>query len=148
MQFSGEEQFTQPREEIFRRVTDLTFMSKTVPGLQKIEKSQPRLLECKVNPGFSFVTGSVKLTFELLEETPSSSATMRVTGKGIGMSVAIDTNITLSDNDSGGTRLVWNSEVSQMTGLAKVISPSLVEAAAKKINAQTWDSFRKELAKV
>lgn len=141
---SGEEQFSQSREKLFDCLTDLTFMAKTVPGLEKIEHVEPKSLRCRVKPGFSFLAGSMKLAFEITDEKPPDEAIMRVKGKGIGSSVTIETAVKLvSENNE--TKLQWNSEVKELTGLSKIISRGLVEAAAKKINQETWSSFRRAL---
>ena len=144
IQLSGEERFEQSREELYKRLTDLEFMSKTIPGLQQVEHADATLLRCRVKPGFAFLTGSMKLLFEITGQQPPERADMRVTGKGIGSSIAVETTIKLLP-DGNGTRLDWSSEVKELTGLSKVVSRGLIEAAAKKINTEAWAGFRRAL---
>src|ERR1700733_8853080 len=96
MNFSGSEHFDYPIETVFDEITDLNVTAKTLPGLEKVEKVDAKHLECRVRPKFSFLTGSMQMTFDMLETDRPSSARMRVTGKGIGAALAIETAIQLT----------------------------------------------------
>ena len=146
MQLSGTEQFPQPTDELWVRLTDLTLFARTLPRLDKIERVEPRLLECRVRPGLSFFAGTLRLKFEMLNEQPPSVARMRITGKGVGASVTVETSIHLKPVN-GGTELQWHSEVLELGGLLKPVSRGLIEAAAQKVIADGWANFRRELAK-
>jgi carbon monoxide dehydrogenase subunit G len=145
MEFSGIEQFDAPIETVFDQITNLEFTAKNLPGLERVEKLEPKRLECRVKPAFSFLTGSMQMAFDILETTRPSSAKMRVTGKGIGASVVIETAIKLSPEGSQ-TRLDWSSQVVELGGLIKAVSRGLIEGAAKKIVSDSWTAFRKQLS--
>jgi carbon monoxide dehydrogenase subunit G len=147
IRFSGEEVFPQGREEIYGRLTDLSFMSKTIPGLQKVEHADAKTLRCIVKPRLSFLSGSMKLTFEIIGEEPPGRADMRMTGKGIGSSVVAETAMEFMP-EGAGTRVRWKSEVKELAGLSKAVSRTLIEAAARKLNAETWSAFRRALERV
>ena len=160
MQFAGEEVFSQEPEELWRRLTDLSFMARTIPGLESVSRSEPHVLECRVRPGFSFVRGTLDVTMELTEQRPSSAARMQVRAKGIGASLVVETALELTPVETGrpapgdgtgsagtkpGTRLRWTAEVRELGGLLKAVSRGLIEAAAKKVIADAWAGFRREL---
>jgi carbon monoxide dehydrogenase subunit G len=144
MNFSGSEHFEYPIETVFDEITDLNVTAKTLPGLEKVEKVDAKHLECRVRPKFSFLTGSMQMIFDILESDRPSSARMRVTGKGIGASLAIETAIHLAPEGTG-TRLNWESQVTEMTGLVKALSRSLIEGAARKVVSDSWAVFRNHL---
>ncbi|HEV3304229.1 MAG TPA: SRPBCC domain-containing protein [Planctomycetaceae bacterium] len=144
MKFSGSEHFDYPVETVFDEITDLNVTAKTLPGMERVERVDSKHLECRVRPKFSFLTGSMQMTFDILETNRPSSARMRVIGKGIGASLAIETSIHLTAEDAG-TRLDWESEVTQMTGLVKALSRTLIEGAARKVVADSWAVFRTHL---
>jgi uncharacterized protein len=144
MKFSGSEHFDHPVETVFDEITDLNVTAKTLPGMEKVERVDSKHLECRVRPKFSFLTGSMQMIFDILETNRPSSARMRVTGKGIGASLAIETAIHLTAEGTG-TRLDWESEVTQMTGLVKALSHTLIEGAARKVVADSWAVFRTHL---
>jgi uncharacterized protein len=145
MNLSGSEHFDFPIETVFDEITDLKVTAKTLPGLERVERLEPTHLECKVRPKFSFITGSMQMIFDILEKDRPKAARMRVTGKGIGASLAIETSIHLS-SEANGTRLDWSSDVTEMTGLVKALSRSLIEGAAKKVVTDSWATFRSHLA--
>jgi carbon monoxide dehydrogenase subunit G len=145
MNFSGSEHFEHPVETVFDEITDLNVTAKTLPGLEKVERVDSKHLECRVRPKFSFLTGSMQMVFDILEANRPSSARMRVTGKGIGASLAIETAIHLTA-EGDGTLLDWESQVTEMTGLVKALSRSLIEGAARKVVADSWAVFRTHLS--
>ncbi len=146
MQFSGTEHFSQSQQDLWNRLTDLTLFARTLPHLDKVEKVEQRLLECRVRPGLSFLAGSLRLKFEVMDEQPPSSAKMRITGKGVGASVVVETSMRLATIETG-TQLDWESEVLELGGLLKPVGRGLIEAAAQKVITDGWASFRAELAK-
>jgi len=145
MNFSGTEYFDAPQETVFDLVTDLSFTAKTLPGLERVEKLEPTHLECRVKPTFSFLTGGMQMVFDILETERPSFAKMRVKGKGIGATVVIETSVRLS-GENGGTRLDWSSQVTELGGLIKAVSKSLIEGAAKRVVSDSWKTFREHLA--
>ena len=91
----------------------------------------------------TFLSGSLTLTFDIVEQSPPESATFRVHGKGVGASVLVETLVQLAAIDEG-TRLTWASEVLERGGLLKPIGTSLIQGAANKITAQVWAEFRRQ----
>ena len=144
MNFSGMEHFDAPVETVFDQVTNLEFTAKTLPGLERVDKLTANHLECRVKPPFGFLTGSMQMVFDVLESDRPSSARMQVKGKGIGASLTIETSIRLSP-EMEGTRLEWTSQVTELGGLIKAVSRSLIEGAARKIVSDSWATFRKHL---
>jgi len=144
MQFSGEEHFALAPEELWGRLIDVAFIAGNLPGVASIESVEPKVAVCRVRPGFSFLTGSLKMTVEIIDEQPPRAARMRVHGEGIAASLIVETSMELMPT-SGGTNLVWNGEVTQISGLLKTISRGLLEGAAKKVISDGWKNIRDEL---
>ena len=104
---------------------------KDIAGARGVEKLAATHLDCRVKPPFSFLSGAMQMVFDVLESDRPSSARMRVKGKGIGASVTIETSIKLSP-EMDGTRLEWSSEVTELGGLIKAVSRSLIEGACAR----------------
>ena len=147
MNFLGEEHYSIDQADLFARLTDLNFMAQTIPGLQRIELSEPKHLVCRVRPGFAFMAGSLTLTFDVVDEHPAESVKYRVHGKGIGATVVVETEIKLSSEENG-TKLNWQSEILERGGLLKPVGQTLIKAAANKVTADAWAAFRKALEAV
>ncbi len=115
MQFSGEEKFECDQSELWNRVTDMEFLSRIIPDLDRVESVEPKRLVCRVRPKFAFLSGSFKLTFETLAEDPPTHARLRISGKGIGSAMIIETALRLVAEDQC-TRLTWEAEIVERDG--------------------------------
>src|SRR5262245_56170263 len=83
MKLSGVEHIALPIPKVWKHLTDLEWMATTVPGLERVEKAEPKHLECRVKPALSFVTGSMQVVFDILEEQPETFLRIRVLNKAI-----------------------------------------------------------------
>lgn len=158
LRLEGHEDFQLSRLELWDHMTDMEFLSRMVPDLERVVRSEPGVLVCRVRPGFSFLRGSLEITFETTKQQPPALVEMRVLGKGIGSSVSVLTSFELVElasdemgkepgsNSNGKTRLHWTAEVQELGGLLKPISRDLVKAAAGRIVAQIWTNVQQELA--
>ena len=145
MQLSGEERFAEPQSLLWHSLTDMSFIAKTIPELQRVEQCEADFLVCRIKPGLSFLSGTLKLTIEIVDQQPPRSASMRVQAKGIGTAVVVETSFQLC-TESCETMLRWTGEVTQRGGLLKSVSQALLEAAAHKVITRAWANVRRELA--
>ncbi len=144
IQLSGEEHFSQELGEIRPRLTDLEFLAKSIPGLLDIERTEPRLLVCRVQPELLFLKGTLKITIEIVDEQSPDFVRTRIHSKGIGSSAVVETEVKLSAAETG-TRLNWSAEVTELGGLLRPVSRGLILAAARKVITEAWVGFRNAL---
>jgi len=145
MKFAGEQQFECGPAELWARLTDMTFMSRMIPDVEKVERMDASGFTCKVRPRFSFLTGSLALTFEIIERAEPERLKVRSSGKGIGSTVVVDEEIHLTAG-SAGTTLRWTGTIVSRDGLLKPISPALLQAAAQRVIDSFWQRFHAALA--
>ena len=149
LHLEGEETFDQPLLDLWNRLTDLSSLSRCIPDLVSIKRAEPDLLICVVRPGFSFLRGTLELTLENMEKQPPRSALMRIHAKGIGSSASGETRMELSPSTSGSgraqTQLHWTAVVQELGGLLRPLSSSLMESVARKVIADAWSAFRRDL---
>lgn len=142
--FGGEERFAAPPERLFNELTDFQALTAAIPDLVSSEVVDATTLKCVVRPGFSFLRGTLKLTLSLTETQPPRLATMRVAGQGIGVSLQVASRLQI-ENDGAGSRLEWEADIEQMSGLVASISPALVKAAADQVIRHAWEKLRARL---
>ena len=141
--FSGEETFAAPPAVVFGGLTDLQAVAAAMPGLVSSQKVDERTVKALVRPAFSFMSGQVRVTLTLVEAQPPDSALMRVAAQSIGVSMNIESRLSLSPLDDGrATRLAWESRVYDMKGLISAVPAGLVRAAAQKVIADGWKALR------
>jgi carbon monoxide dehydrogenase subunit G len=145
MKFAGEQQFECGPGELWARLTDMTFMSRMIPDVENVERLSPDGFSCKVRPRFSFLTGSLELTFEIIERAEPERLKVQSRGKGIGSTVVVEEEIHLTAG-SPGTTLSWTGTIVSRDGLLKPISSALLQAAAQRVIDSFWQRFHAALA--
>lgn len=157
LRLEGEEEFPLSRPRLWGHLTDMECLSRSIPDLESVSRSEPGLLVCRVRPGFSFLRGSLEVHFEITDQQAPERAQMRVTSRGIGSSVCVRLEIELIDPAAGGpdadsasgvtgrTRLRWAADIEELGGLLKPVSHDLIRAAAGRLVAQIWSNVRRQL---
>lgn len=141
MIFTGEERFDCGQAELWARLTDMAFLSRVIPDVDRIERLEEAGFTCKVRPRFSFLTGALELTFEIIERAEPERLTVRSRGKGIGAAVVVDAEIHLATADTGA-ELRWTGTIVSREGLLKPVSTALIQAAAQRVIDSFWQKFR------
>jgi len=145
MNFAGTEQFAFSQVELWARLTDMAFVSRVIPDVERVERMDAAGFSCRVRPRFSFLSGSLELDFELLEPAAPERLKVRSRGKGIGGAVVVDAEIHLASSESG-TDLHWTGTIVSREGLLKPIGPALIQGAAERVINNFWQRFRAALA--
>jgi carbon monoxide dehydrogenase subunit G len=144
MNFAGTEHFEIPPADLWTRLNDMAFISRVIPDVDKIERLEPTGFTCKVRPRFAFLTGSLELSFTIIESEPEKHLVVRSRGKGIGAAVVVDATMDL-EPAIDGTNLKWSGTIVSREGLLKPISTGLIQAAAERVINSFWQNFRAAL---
>ena len=145
MNFAGIEQFDCSQAELWARLTDMSFVSRVIPDIDRVDRMDASGFACRVRPRFSFLTGSLDLAFEVLEPVPYERLTVRSRGKGIGAAVVVEAELHLAPAGPG-TELRWTGTIVAREGLLKPVSPALIQGAAQRVIVSFWQRFREALA--
>jgi len=145
MNFKGTERFECTQAELWERLTDMAFVSRAIPDVDRALRIEPTRFACRVRPRFSFLTGSLELAFELVEAAPCERLKVRSRGKGIGAAVVVESELELSPAESG-TELRWTGTIVTREGLLKPVSPALIQGAAQRVIESFWQRFHAALA--
>ena len=141
---SGEELFSQEPEEVWRRLTDTQFLARVLPGVVDVQRAEPGVLVCRVQPKLAFLKGTLKVSLEMSELAAPTSARMRIHSKAVGSTSVVVAVVELSPTDAG-THLTWSAEVTELGGLLKLVSRDLIVAAAGRVISDAWAGFRTKL---
>jgi carbon monoxide dehydrogenase subunit G len=144
MNFSGTEQFECSREFLWSRLTDMALVSQVIPDVDRVERIEASGFACRVKPRFSFLTGSLNLSFEIIESAPQERLKVRSRGKGIGAAVVVDAEIFLAMSGAG-TELRWTGTIVEREGLLKPVSTGLIQGAAQRVIDSFWQRFREAM---
>src|SRR5262245_29732995 len=125
IQFEGDRDFAPQPAELFARLSDARFLVKCIPDVESVAKSEPAEAVCTIRPGFAFVRGTLELTIRVAEAVPDTSVKLLLNSKGIGNTSAVEALLTLAPQGAG-TRVHWQAQVKEMTGLLKMVPQGLV----------------------
>jgi carbon monoxide dehydrogenase subunit G len=149
LHLDGTENFAPPQDELWTRLTDLSFLLRCMPDLDTVIATEPTRIVFKVRPGFSFVRGTLEITLDLIESRRPDLARMRIVSKGVGSGVKLETTFTLTDaadSSAGRTRVAWSADIQEISGLLKPIGKSLIAAGARKVIGDAFARVRAEMS--
>jgi carbon monoxide dehydrogenase subunit G len=81
---------------------------------------------------------------QLADVVAERGARMIVDAQGIGVTVRIESQLQV-EPEGAGTKLLWNSKVTQLKGLIASVSPGLIRAAADQVIRSTCGKVRERL---
>ena len=144
IELSGVERFTQSAAEVWRRLSDLSFLAGAIPGLSSLSRTSEDHVTCKVKPGLSFLTGSLATTIDV-QERLEPRLVLGIRSKGIGSMAAVTTTFEVAEA-AEGAGVTWTATVDELGGLLKPVGAGLIEASAGRVIASAWEGFRAQLA--
>lgn len=142
--FEGAESFSTSPAATFAKLSDAGWLAQALPDAQ-VSRAEPDQAEWKIRPKLTFLSGSLDSVLTLLDRTESTSVRYRVASKGVGSGSTLEATLTFQPTD-GGTTVTWSADLLELTGLLKLVPPTLLQATAKKVIADVWESVRKKLA--
>ncbi len=140
----GDQEFALPRQELWLKLTDLSFVVQCIPDVSEVREVQEKSATVVVRPGFSFVRGEIQLSVAKVEETIPRSARWLIKGKGVGSSSEVEVAFEL-DERKGGSMLHWAADIKQLGGLLKAVPQGLLQAAAQKVIGDLMAKLEKNL---
>lgn len=134
--FSGERAFPVPVEVAAAKLADAGWLVGTLPDVQVVSAA-PERAQWKQKPKLSFVTGTLDATMDRTAHAPGEAVTFTVLTKAIGASATVRTRLVFRAAD-GGTRVDWTGELTEVTGLLKMVPKGLLQATAGKVIDEVW----------
>lgn len=146
MNFEGDQNFAQPPEELFAKLTNTEFLVSCIPDVQAVARAAPDQSIFTLRPGFSFVRGTLEVMLTLVQAEKPKSAVLNARSKGIGASSEVEATLEITAAGSG-SRVHWVAEVMQLGGLLKAVPKGLITGAAQKVIADIWASIAANLGR-
>src|SRR5262245_5725697 len=131
MNFSGTERFEILQSDLWARLTDMAFVSRTIPDFDRVERMDASGFACRVRPRLAVLTGSAELAVGSTARVRPERLRVRCRGKGIGAAVAVEVEL-LRDPAATGTGPRWGGTIVSREGLLKPVSQAPIQAAAQR----------------
>lgn len=139
MHLEGDRDIPLPIDQAWPRLSDAGFLAGSLKGVEII-RTGPDESAWKLRPALSFITGSLDITLTIVERTPPSTVTARVFSKGIGATSTVEVRVGLLPSATGCTAS-WTLDVTQLTGLLKLVPKGLMQGAAQKVIDDVWNQI-------
>jgi uncharacterized protein len=131
-------------EEVWALLTDASRLAPWRPGCERLEPDGPDRYKAAVKFGIAAISGKYAGTLEFAEKKPSHSLVLKMDGKGLPGFVKGQGRIELLPKGSD-TQLTYSGEA-QVGGLIASVGQRMLDAAARKIVQQFFESAKAELA--
>ena len=112
--------------------------------METFEVKNSKTFTATVKVGISFVRGSFKFDFTLLEQNAPTHCKFQALGKGAGVSVQLTTAVDLKEIDANLTELSWTTDA-VLGGLLNEISESLIQSSTSKFTRDFFECIRNKL---
>jgi carbon monoxide dehydrogenase subunit G len=144
VKFEGTASLPAPPAEVFSLLTDASRLARLLPGCERLEPDGPDRYKAAVKFGIAAISGKYAGTLEFAEKRPPHSLILKMEGKGLPGFVKGQGRIELAAKGSD-TELTYSGEA-QVGGLIASVGQRMIDAAARKIVQQFFESVRAELA--
>jgi uncharacterized protein len=131
-------------EEVWSLLTDASRLAPLLPGCERLEPDGPDRYKAAVKFGIAAISGKYAGILEFAEKKPPHSLVLKMDGKGLPGFVKGEGRIELVPKGSD-TELTYSGEV-QVGGLIASVGQRMLDAAARKIVQQFFESAKAELA--
>ena len=145
IEIHGAESFGCDRERVRAALADLEQVAAALPGLTRIERNDGDSLVCRVRPGLTFLSGSLRTTITRLEHADEAEVRYRIDSRGIGAGAVANAHIRCLSDGDGRSRVQWHLQVAELSGLLKPVGASLIKAAMSKVATATWEGLHTRL---
>lgn len=144
MKLAGTASLPAPPSEVWSLLTDPSRLSRLLPGCERLEPDGPDRFKAAVKFGIAAISGKYAGTVEFAQKKPPHSLVLKLDGKGLPGFVKGEGRIELTAK-GGETDIAYTGEA-QVGGLIASVGQRMLDAAARKIVQQFFDSAKAELA--
>jgi carbon monoxide dehydrogenase subunit G len=135
--FEGDKTFPLPVAEAAAKLSDAGFLVGCLPDAE-VAEATPERAAWKLRPKLSFLTGSLNSEMTRTAHEPGKSVAFTVLAKAIGASSTVLANLTFAEAPGGGTAVHWTGDITEVTGLLKVVPKGLLQGSAQKVIEDVW----------
>jgi uncharacterized protein len=140
---SGKAELPAPPQDVWALLTDPARLAPLLPGCERLEPDGPDRYKAVVKFALAAISGQYAGSLELREKRPTHSLVLKLSGKGLPGFVNGEGRIELAPGGAG--TMVRYSGEAQVGGVIASVGQRLLEAAARKIVQQFFDSAAAKL---
>lgn len=142
--FEGDRTFPLPPAAVFAKLGDAAFLVGCLKNVDEVIEQGADKAVWKLRPGFAFIRGTLEVTMDVTQRVPHQTVKVKLFSRGIGATTTVESVLALQPKDVG-TAVHWTADVTEMTGLLKLVPKGLIASAAGKVIDETWTEIEQRL---
>ena len=143
MELKGSFDLAAPKQQVWNALNDPEVLKGCIPGCEEIDKTSDTSFSAKVTAKVGPVKAKFTGDVTLSDLDPPNAYKISGEGKGGAAGFAKGgANVSLKDNDSGGTTLEY-AVTAQVGGKLAQIGSRLIDSTAKKMAREFFETFGK-----
>ncbi len=135
--FEGDKSFPLPLAQVAAKLSDAGFLAGCLPDAQ-VSEATPENATWKVRPKLAFLTGSLNVEMTRTAQEAGKSVAYKVFAKALGASSTVTTALTFAEAEGGTTAVHWVGDLTEVTGLLKMVPKGLLQGSAQKVIEDVW----------
>jgi len=144
VKLTGSHTLSAPRQKVWDFFNDPNRLATVLPGCERLEPVGPDQYKAAIKFTLAAFSGSYSATVAITEKRPPESMRMSVQGKG-GPGFMKGTGALQFEEAAAATRVSYDGDV-QVGGIIAAVGGRMIEAAAKKILQQFFESVENQLS--
>lgn len=140
MKLEGDYHFDVERQRLFDSILDPEILARTMPGCEKLERTDDNTYKGILNLAIGPVKGKFQGTLELSDVRPPDGYHMKLKGQGPSGFMKGEGDLTLTDAEGGGTDLRYELDA-QVGGRMAAVGQRLMDSSAKVIAQQGLEAL-------
>jgi carbon monoxide dehydrogenase subunit G len=144
IRFEGNRYLELPSDSVYARLTDASFLVHCQRNVVELVEASPDKAVWKLRTGFSFLSTTLEITLSVTERESGRAAYVALS-RGVGATSLVRAELKFQPTEVG-TTVHYSAEVAERTGFLKIVSPGLIQAAAKNVIEETWKAIEEKLA--
>jgi carbon monoxide dehydrogenase subunit G len=142
--FEGDRSFPLPLAQVAARLSDAGFLASCLPDAQ-VSEATPDKATWKLRPKLAFLTGSLNVEMTRTGHEPGKSVAYKVYAKALGASSTVNSVLTFAEAEGGTTAVHWAGDLTEVTGLLKMVPKGLLQGSAQKVIDDVWTAIAARL---
>lgn len=145
MKIEGAQIISASREKVYQTILQPSVLAAALPGCEKLEPQPDGSYHTELKIGIGAVRGSYHGRVEIHDLVASERFRMKVEGQGTGGFMEGDGVLSFADAEGGGTEIRYSGNV-EVGGIIASVGQRMIQAAARQIINQFFESFKKHAA--
>jgi carbon monoxide dehydrogenase subunit G len=126
------------------RLADAGYLAQSLKDAEILSAS-PEKAAWRIKPKITFLSGTQTTELIRTDYQPQQSVTFGITTRSIGASAVVVAHLRFSP-EAEGTQVHWSADITELTGLLKMVPSGLVQQAAQQVIQEIWDNVQQRLA--